>query len=94
MESPFQNLDADTEELDIPHFVGDLRALMVDDSEDEIVLDSDDDEAISDQKHGKIRGKSMKVTRTSILFVSLISYQEVYGDLHNQLMFVLQQEAI
>ncbi|CAI9300528.1 unnamed protein product [Lactuca saligna] len=55
LESPLQNLDADTEELDISHFVGDLRALMVDDSEDEIVLDSDD-EAISEQKQGKIRG--------------------------------------
>ncbi|XP_023738364.1 uncharacterized protein LOC111886366 isoform X1 [Lactuca sativa] len=56
LESPLQNLDADTEELDISHFVGDLRALMVDDSEDEIVLDSDD-EAISEQKQGKIRGR-------------------------------------
>ncbi|KAI3506695.1 hypothetical protein L1887_21258 [Cichorium endivia] len=55
MESPFQNLDADTEELDIPHFVGDLRALMVDDSEDEVVLDSDD-EAIPEQKEGKMKG--------------------------------------
>ncbi|KAI3749307.1 hypothetical protein L2E82_19914 [Cichorium intybus] len=57
MESPFQNLDADTEELDIPHFVGDLRALMVDDSEDEVVLDSDD-EAIPEQKEGKMKGKA------------------------------------
>lgn len=57
-----QNLDADTEELDISHFVGDLRALMVDDSEDEIVLDSDD-EAISEQKQGKIRGKPINILK-------------------------------
>lgn len=57
-ESEFVNLDADTdaEELDIRNFVGDLRALMVDDSEDEVVLDSDDEGTQKDQKEGKTRG--------------------------------------
>ncbi|XP_071738291.1 uncharacterized protein [Rutidosis leptorrhynchoides] len=57
MESEFVDLDADTEELDIPNFVDDLKALMVDDSEDEVVLDSDDDDGIFNyQKEGKVRG--------------------------------------
>ncbi|KAI3678986.1 hypothetical protein L6452_38291 [Arctium lappa] len=55
IQSQFVNLDGDTEELDIPHFVGDLRALMVDDSDDEVVLDSDD-EVIPEPKEGRIRG--------------------------------------
>ncbi|KAJ9543198.1 hypothetical protein OSB04_022905 [Centaurea solstitialis] len=53
--SQFVSLDEDTEELDISHFVGDLRALMVDDSDDEVVLDSED-ELITEPKEGKVRG--------------------------------------
>ncbi|XP_076892271.1 uncharacterized protein LOC143543957 [Bidens hawaiensis] len=49
-ETQFVNLDDKTEELDINNFVGDLRSLMVEDSEDVGVLDSDDDEVISEKK--------------------------------------------
>ncbi|KAI3760059.1 hypothetical protein L1987_50448 [Smallanthus sonchifolius] len=55
METEIVNLDEDTEELDIGNFVGDLRALMVEDSDDVIVLDSDD-EVMSKLKNGKVRG--------------------------------------
>ena len=67
--SQFVNLDGDTEELDISHFVGDLRALMVDDSDDEVVLDSED-EVITEPKEGKIRGKPRSIDcRTHILLL-------------------------
>ncbi|KAL8262157.1 hypothetical protein R6Q59_026206 [Mikania micrantha] len=55
MENEYVNLNEDTEEFDILNFVGDMRALMVEDSDDAIVLDSDD-EVTSEQKDVKVRG--------------------------------------
>ncbi|KAI7730990.1 hypothetical protein M8C21_030842, partial [Ambrosia artemisiifolia] len=55
-ETQIVNLDEETEGLDIHNFVGDLRALMVEDSDDVVVLDSDDDEVISEPKDGRVRG--------------------------------------
>ncbi|XP_076932658.1 uncharacterized protein LOC143598293 [Bidens hawaiensis] len=52
-ETQFVNLNEETEELDINNFVGDLRALMVEDSEDVVVLDSDDDEVMSEKRDRK-----------------------------------------
>ncbi|KAF5785132.1 putative BRCT domain-containing protein [Helianthus annuus] len=55
-ETQIVNMDEETEELDITNFAGDLRALMVEDSDDVIALDSEDDEVISEPKDGKVRG--------------------------------------
>ncbi|MFS7975964.1 putative BRCT domain-containing protein [Helianthus anomalus] len=55
-ETQIVNFDEETEELDITNFAGDLRALMVEDSDDVIALDSEDDEVISEPKDGKVRG--------------------------------------
>ena len=50
-------MGADTEELDIPNFAGDLTPLMVEDSEDEVVVSDSDDDMIAEAKVGKTRGK-------------------------------------
>ncbi|GKF09398.1 hypothetical protein Tco_0043622, partial [Tanacetum coccineum] len=54
-ENQYENFVGDTEELDIPNFVGDLRALMVEDSEDELVVSDSDDDMIAEPKLRKTR---------------------------------------
>lgn len=76
-ESQFVNLDGDTEKLDITDFVGDLRSLMVDDSEDEVVLDSDD-EKLSERKDGKVRGKLCENRHLNVILNSLAMFFDRY----------------
>lgn len=61
-ENQYENLVADTEELDIPNFADDLRALMVEDSEDELVVSDSDDDTIAEPKVGKTKGKLRRKT--------------------------------